>query len=80
MPLLPLPLRLLGALAGFTRLDTRRLETRFPPVDDFAQVDGPRLHVAELARLPGIKHGLHHHVPTGRVTALIDIATRPAAR
>lgn len=79
MAWLTLSLLLLGSLAGFTHLETRRLETRFPPVGDFAQVDGARLHVAELVRLPGIGHGLHH-VATGHVTALIDIVTRPAAQ
>ena len=44
MPWIALLLLALGALAGFTTLETRRLETRFPPVGTFAEVNGVRLH------------------------------------
>lgn len=47
MPWLTLTLLLLGALAGVTQLEARRLEARFPPVGDFAEVDGVRLHYTD---------------------------------
>jgi pimeloyl-ACP methyl ester carboxylesterase len=47
MPWLTLSLLLFGALAGVTQLEARRLEARFPPVGDFARVDGVRLHYTD---------------------------------
>ncbi len=44
MPWIALALLLIGTLAGVTHLEARRLEARFPPVGDFADVDGLRLH------------------------------------
>jgi pimeloyl-ACP methyl ester carboxylesterase len=44
MPWLALILMVLGALAGATHLETRRLEARYPPVGELARVDGIRLH------------------------------------
>jgi len=50
MPWLALSLLVLGALAGFTTLESRRLETRFPPVGTFAEVNGVRLHYRVAGR------------------------------
>jgi pimeloyl-ACP methyl ester carboxylesterase len=44
MPLLTLLLIAFGVLAGFTQLEARRLESLHPPVGDFIDVDGVRLH------------------------------------
>lgn len=44
MPWLVAPLLLLAALASLTHLETHRLEARFPPVGQFAKIDGLRLH------------------------------------
>lgn len=81
MPWIVLALLLLGTLAGVTHLEARRLEARFPPLGDFADVDGVSLHYSVAgpadAAMPPIV--LLH----GASTSLLDFhasLTPPLAR
>jgi pimeloyl-ACP methyl ester carboxylesterase len=87
MPWLVLPLLLIGALAGITRLEARRLEPLLLITGDADDVVPAWNHaerlvqqapLAEPVRLPGIGHWLHH-VATERIASLIEELARRAA-
>lgn len=69
MPWFILSLLLLGGLAAVTGFERQRLETRFPPIGDFVEIEGTRLHYTDS--------GGAHAGPTivlihGASTSLLD--------